>query len=232
MSDLNVEVIGINRSDQAANNGLVVNYQTLPWIQDTNEVGVWNAWEVTWRDVRIVNGRGELAAVLNLTSHNLYDDSNRSLMKQLLRAEAVARDADADGLRDDWEALYLQDLAAMSGADDDPDGDGYRNAVEYAFGSDPRKGKSVPEVRVWSGTTDDGQKIQRLSMRRRAGDSMIYEWQHSQNLQDWEFVQDLPWTIEPIYDGTGTFRESVDRHLEEEAKTTFWRGQASAPPGG
>ena len=124
-----MEIVGINRLDQAPNNALVVNERSLPWLQDSEEAGQWASWDAVWRDVRIVNARGELAGVYNLTPNDLGVPTNRETLKQLIMENAIQTvDADGDGLWDDWEQIYLGDLAATSGADGDPDLDGYSNS--------------------------------------------------------------------------------------------------------
>jgi len=204
---LNVEIVGINRSDQAGNNHLVVNDRTLPWLQDSLGIGLWDSWDAVWRDVRIVTSQQELASVYNLTANNLSDLVNRTTLKEQLLSEAVAMDADEDGLRDDWEAIYLQELANVSGAEDDPDGDGHSNFSEFAFGTDPRERTSVPTANAWSGFDEQSAPLQGLSIRRRAGTTVTYGCARSQDLLSWQPTgTDVQWiALEPVYDGTGTF---------------------------
>ena len=47
----------------------------------------------------------------------------------------TTQDSDNDGLPDWWELRFFGNLA--QGANDDPDGDGFTNAVEYAHGTRP-----------------------------------------------------------------------------------------------
>ena len=108
---MNVEVVGVNRSDQAGNNALVTSSRSLPWVQDTDIDRMWSSWDVAWRDVRIVSSRQELADVYNLTSNDLGVIVNRVTLKTMLLEEATIQDLDEDGLRDDWEAIHLQELA-------------------------------------------------------------------------------------------------------------------------
>jgi hypothetical protein len=60
----------------------------LPLLQDTDEETVWDDWDVTFRDVVILNSDNEPVAVYNLTEHNLGDDDNYEELKALLIASA------------------------------------------------------------------------------------------------------------------------------------------------
>jgi subtilisin-like proprotein convertase family protein len=51
-------------------------------------------------------------------------------------------DADRDGLDDRWEMQYFGSLS--SGPRDDPDGDGYSNALEQLLGTDPTRDNHIP----------------------------------------------------------------------------------------
>jgi hypothetical protein len=204
---LNVEVVGINRSDQSGNNHLVTGSRSLPWVQDTIDADLWNSWNVAWRDVRIVSSQQKLAGVYNLSSNNLGLPINRTSLKNMLLKEAIVQDLDEDGLRDDWEALHLQELASTSGANDDPDGDGYSNFAEYAFGSNPLLATSVPETFAWSRRDNNGDTLRGLVMRRRAGTTVDYGCQSSQDLATWMPADSrVQWVgLDRIFDGTGTF---------------------------
>ncbi len=63
----------------------------------------------------------------------------------------VAPDTDGDGLPDWWESIYFGSAtAAVPGIDTDSDGSD--NAAEYAAGSDPLNGQSVPVPYVGTGS--------------------------------------------------------------------------------
>ena len=57
---------------------------TLPVLEDTVDDDVWGLWEVTYRDVIILNPCGEKAGVYNLSTHNLSDAEDYAELKQLL----------------------------------------------------------------------------------------------------------------------------------------------------
>ncbi len=57
---------------------------SLPVLEDTADVDVWGLWEVTYRDVVILNPCGEKAGVYNLSTHNLSKDEDYAALKQLL----------------------------------------------------------------------------------------------------------------------------------------------------
>ena len=60
----------------------------LPLLQDTDEASVWDDWDVTFRDVVILNSDNEQVGVFNLTTHNLSDAANYEELKALLIAAA------------------------------------------------------------------------------------------------------------------------------------------------
>ena len=221
--------MGVNRRDQSGNNHLVTGTRSLPWVQDTIDADLWNSWDVTWRDVRIVNSQQELAGVYNLTSNNLGSPNNRASLKNMLLEKAVVQDLDEDGLRDDWEALHLQELATTSGADDDPDGDGYSNFVEYAFGSDPRLATSVPETFAWTTRDENGDAWRGLVVKRRAGSTVDYDCQRSQDLATWlPAGSQVQWVgLDRVFDGTGTFLAYAASMVEpDDNKHGFLRVEA------
>jgi len=57
-------------------------------------------------------------------------------------AASTPNDVDGDGLPDAWEILYFGSLNQTAG--NDPDGDTYNNAAEFAAGSNPNLAKSTP----------------------------------------------------------------------------------------
>jgi hypothetical protein len=61
-------------------------------------------------------------------------------------------DSDGDGLDDDWELSMFGDL--LSNPQDDPDDDGYNNAMEQAMSTDPRAPNEAfrLDLAIWSAT--------------------------------------------------------------------------------
>lgn len=102
----------------------------LPWIQDTDEAEVWARWGVTYRDVFIVDGGGELVGVYNLTTHDLGLAANARSLEEMIAAAAVMPDADGDRLSDLWEVETFGDLAKAGS--EQPDA-----MIAYAFGRSP-----------------------------------------------------------------------------------------------
>ena len=80
---INIEILGINQNTDTAYNDLAIANRTLAWLQDTVSNSVWTSWDVTWRDVRILDSRNQLYAVYNLTSQDLAQPLNRAALKQL-----------------------------------------------------------------------------------------------------------------------------------------------------
>jgi hypothetical protein len=169
--DLNVEILGINMLNDAVFNPLILSERKLPWLQETAMANVWDSWGATWRDVQIVDSRGRLQAVYNLTSHDLANELNRATLKQLFLSAAKILDSDGDHLPDDWEMQYFGNLSASRSADSD--GDGYDNFSEYAFGTNPLDPKSRPFVapKIAASTQNS---VMNLTLRRRSGGFLDY----------------------------------------------------------
>ena len=87
-TDLDISIMAVNES------GYVTHYEatgeegSLPVIQDVNEVDVWEAWEVTYRDVIILNECGEKMDVYNLTSKSLQTEENYNTLKEMILSVA------------------------------------------------------------------------------------------------------------------------------------------------
>lgn len=56
----------------------------LPWLQDTSAADWWGVWSPDYRDVVILGGAGELAAVYNLTDKPITEDANYAELEALL----------------------------------------------------------------------------------------------------------------------------------------------------
>ena len=64
----------------------------LPWLQDTASADWWGEWAPTYRDVIILDGRGEVAGIYNLTEHTLTEEANflelEAMLVEIAEAEA------------------------------------------------------------------------------------------------------------------------------------------------
>ena len=84
-----IAILGVNEQNLEADNAEMCEGRDIPWLQDTTAVDVWHSWDVTYRDVVILNGENEPVAVYNLTEHDLRDSANYDALKALLLATAA-----------------------------------------------------------------------------------------------------------------------------------------------
>ena len=54
------------------------------WLQDTEEANWWGSWDITWRDVVILDRDGNEVDVVNLLEHDLNDTEEYAAFKALL----------------------------------------------------------------------------------------------------------------------------------------------------
>jgi hypothetical protein len=170
----------------------------LALLQETRETPLWTQWDVTYRDVRILDSSNRVVAIYNLTSHDLGLPANFSALKAFFIGAANGGDTDGDGLPDHWEATYFP--RTLAARDEDTDGDGFSNFVELAFGSDPRENVVFPRFR----TSLNTKRQLMMNFTRWAGTQLDYIVEGSTNLNSWTasgVVSTLPRTN--LYDGTG-----------------------------
>lgn len=79
-----IQILGVNQIGHESGNASICNGRTIPWLQETSASPVWTPWEVTWRDVVILDQENEVAGVFNLTQHNLADSANYATLRTLL----------------------------------------------------------------------------------------------------------------------------------------------------
>ena len=87
--DREVRILGINRAGSEAGNAQVCDGRNIPWLQDTLDQNVWGAWQVTWRDVIVLDEDNEIVAVFNLTQNSLSVPANYDSLKSILRDAAT-----------------------------------------------------------------------------------------------------------------------------------------------
>ena len=79
-----VQLLGVNGIGQDAGNPAITARRTLPWLQDTASDAVWVSWNVSYRDVVVLDGENRPVAIYNVTSNNLGVPENYAALKQIL----------------------------------------------------------------------------------------------------------------------------------------------------
>ena len=86
--DLEVGILGVNAADLERGNANISAGRDLPWLQDTAGDAVWQDWNVTQRDVVILDENNLPVAIFNLTTNSLSDPANYEALLALLEAAA------------------------------------------------------------------------------------------------------------------------------------------------
>lgn len=197
----------MNRTSDASGNPTISAERVLPWIQDTEQDDVWEQWNVTYRDVFIVNGAGELAGVYNLSINDLAVQDNSLALAQMIADTAALTDVDNDNLSDFWEQENFGDLTTASASNPD-------HLMSYAFGEalSPRS----PHLELQMNREEDGLyfKIQ-FDARTGAAGRLAYQIEISEDGLEWRSLNvavDSTLPPRPHYNGTAmqtyTFRSS------------------------
>ncbi len=86
-----VELLGVNQISASSGNAVACTDRDIPWLQDSMAEQVWTKWQVTYRDVIILDENNELIGVYNLTEHNLADASSYDELKLMLETAAAPK---------------------------------------------------------------------------------------------------------------------------------------------
>jgi len=202
--DLNIEIVGINQSSQSASNAEMTKLCTFPWLQDEVSVNAWSLWLASKDNFFIVDSVGRQQALFPLGVYDLTDLQNRETLKKLLLSSAVIKDANGDGLPDDWIQQYMGGATVKPG--EDPDNDGRDNFTEYAFGSHPKNSNSSMPIKV-SFVSQGSQPVMSIAFNRRAGSVLDYSLETSTDLTHWTPLTATTANVgapRNLYDGTGT----------------------------
>ena len=79
-----IRILGLNETGQESGNSAIVVGNTIPWLQDTAAQDVWSDWDVTYRDVIVLDDENNVAGVYNLTEHDLQNPAEYNELKTLL----------------------------------------------------------------------------------------------------------------------------------------------------
>jgi hypothetical protein len=79
-----VRLLGVNSVGAEGGNPAMTDGRTLPWLQDVPAQDVWTLWDVTWRDVVILDEDNQVVGVYNLTDHDLSLPANYDELKAML----------------------------------------------------------------------------------------------------------------------------------------------------
>ena len=87
---LKIQLLGINEKGQESGNTNATNGRDIPWLQDVDLDGngradvAYDLWDVTFRDVVILDGNNVQVDVYNLNDHNLAEAEEYAALKEML----------------------------------------------------------------------------------------------------------------------------------------------------
>ncbi len=83
-SELPIQILGVNGIGYEAGNERVTEERSIPWLQDVEAVDAWSSWEVAYRDVYVLDQRGQLRFIYNLTTHDLSNPDNMDTLSEAI----------------------------------------------------------------------------------------------------------------------------------------------------
>ena len=78
-----VQILGVNDVGFEGGNATITDGRDLPWLQNTADADLWNAWNVTYRDVWVLDGDNIPVGIFNVTGNNLSDAANYETLRAL-----------------------------------------------------------------------------------------------------------------------------------------------------
>ncbi len=88
-----VHILGVNGQGYEAGNATITAGRTLPWLQDRADVDVYGLWEVSTRDLIILDSANSYYAEFSLLEHDLTNPDDYAALKALL-LEAAGYEGD------------------------------------------------------------------------------------------------------------------------------------------
>ena len=77
-------LFGVNVVGDEAWTAEAVAGRTIPYLQDVPAVDAWGSWQVTWRDVIVLDADNRVVRVYNLTDHDLGNPVNYAELRAIL----------------------------------------------------------------------------------------------------------------------------------------------------
>lgn len=150
--------------DGLADKDEIVRTRTRPNDADSDDDGMPDGWEVTAGlnpldefDARLdpdadgLTNRQEFAIGTNVKIADTDGDTLNDGREVQLGTKPLIRDSDGDLLDDGFEVVNGFNALAVGETDQDNDGDGYSNLIEFRYQSNPRVNGSRPVPPAWSG---------------------------------------------------------------------------------
>ena len=81
---LDVKLLAINKTGSSSGVSSFSEDMDLPMVQDTSDLGIWEAWDATWRDVYVVDSDNIHVGTFNLTGHSLAEEEHYSTLFEML----------------------------------------------------------------------------------------------------------------------------------------------------
>lgn len=81
---LEIRILGVNGAGLESGNDAICDGRSIPWLQDEADVNAWELWDVTYRDVIILDAENRPVGVYNLTEHDLGNSENYAELRKLL----------------------------------------------------------------------------------------------------------------------------------------------------
>ncbi len=79
-----IQIVGVNQDQHQSGSPAFTMNRDLPWLDEGPMDQVWQAWNVSYRDVVILDDENRTVAVYNLTVNDLSDPAKYAELKTLL----------------------------------------------------------------------------------------------------------------------------------------------------
>ena len=79
-----ITIIGVNEVGFESGNDTFTAGRDIPWLQETSDALIWDTWNITSRDVVVLDESLEVVAIFNVTTNGLADPANYDALKTIL----------------------------------------------------------------------------------------------------------------------------------------------------